>query len=146
VLTKSEPALTRTFNELPDTLAEVRTTLDKFGARAARADLIRAELGPQDAASRKLLAGRTPSELKQAMGQLRDALTNVNTAAGNLNRTVSENRGAVRQFSESGLSELSVAIRELRALVANLNAISTRLDRDPAGYLLGGGRQGYQPR
>ena len=80
------------------------------------------------------------------MTQLRDALANVNAAAGSLNRTVVESRGSVRQFSESGLAELSVAIRELRTLIDSLNAISARLDRDPAGYLLGGGRQGYQPR
>ncbi len=146
MLAKSEPSVTRTLSELPDTLAELRRALDRFGAVGARAELILAELGPQDEATRKLLAGRTPSDLKQAVAQLRDALANVNQAAGNLNRTVTENRGAVRQFSEGGLAELSVAIRELRSLVASLNAISARLDRDPAGYLLGGGKQGYQPK
>jgi phospholipid/cholesterol/gamma-HCH transport system substrate-binding protein len=133
-------------NELPETLAQLRQTLDRFGAVSARAELILTELGPQDEASVKALSGRTPSELKQAITQLREALVNVNAVAGSLNRTVSESRGSVRQFSEGGLAELSVAIRELRTLIANLNAISTRLDRDPAGYLLGGGRQGYQPR
>jgi phospholipid/cholesterol/gamma-HCH transport system substrate-binding protein len=146
MLAKTEPAFTRTVNELPDTLVELRRTLDRLAAVSGRAEIILAELGPQDEATRKLLAGRTPSELKQSITQLRDALANVNAAAGNLNRTLAENRGSVRQFSEGGLTELSVAIRELRALVASLNAISARLDRDPAGYLLGGGRQGYQPR
>ncbi|HEX2888288.1 MAG TPA: MlaD family protein [Vineibacter terrae] len=146
MLAKTEPAFSKTVNDLPETLADLRKMLDRFGSASERLDLMLAELGPQDEATRKMLAGRTPSELKQAMIQLRDALANVNSAAGNLNRTVSENRGAVRQFSEGGLSELSVAIRELRTLVANLNAISSRLDRDPAGYLLGGSRQGYQPR
>jgi phospholipid/cholesterol/gamma-HCH transport system substrate-binding protein len=146
MLAKTEPALSRTINDLPDTLAQLRQTLERFGEMSARAELLLAELGPQDEATTKALAGRTPSELKQAMTQLRDALVNVNAVAANLNRTVTESRGSVRQFSEGGLTELSVAIRELRTLVANLNAISTRLDRDPAGYLLGGGRQGYQPR
>lgn len=146
MVAKSEPSFTKAMGELPDTVAELRRTLARFEAVGSQAELILAELGPQDEASRKLLAGRTPSELKQSVIQLRDALANVNAAAGNLNRTVTESRAPVRQFAEGGLAELSVAIRELRTLIASLNAISARLDRDPAGYLLGGGRQGYQPR
>ncbi len=146
MLAKTEPAFTQTMNGLPEMVADLRKTLDKFSGMSDRLDLMLAELGPQDEATRKLLAGRTPSELKQSVALLRDALANVNAAAGSLSRTVAENRGAVRQFSEGGLTELSVAIRELRALVASLNAISSRLDRDPAGYLLGGSKQGYQPR
>lgn len=146
MIARTEPSLSRTLNDLPEVMAELRRTLARFGAVSTQAEMILAELGPQDEATRRALAGRSPGELKQAVTQLRQALANVNAAAGNLNRTVAENRGAVRQFSEGGLAELSVAIRELRALVASLNAISARLDRDPAGYLLGGGRQGYQPR
>ena len=36
----------------------------------------------------------------------------------------------VRQFTEQGLIELNATIRELKTLSANLNAISTRLERD----------------
>lgn len=146
MLAKSEPAFSRTLNELPQAVGDLRQTLARFEAVGAQAELLLAELGPQDEATRKLLAGRTPSELKQAIVQLREALANVNQAAGALNRTVADSRAPVRQFAEGGLAELSVAIRELRTLIASINAISARLDRDPAGYLLGGGRQGYQPR
>ncbi|HJQ57357.1 MAG TPA: MlaD family protein [Vineibacter sp.] len=146
MIARSEPAFKQAMNELPGTVVELRRTLARFEAVGAQAELILAELGPQDEATRKALAGRTPSELKQAVTQLRDALANVNAAAGNLNRTVTESRAPVRQFAEGGLAELSVAIRELRTLIASINAISARIDRDPAGYLLGGGRQGYQPK
>jgi phospholipid/cholesterol/gamma-HCH transport system substrate-binding protein len=145
-LAKVEPSFTRTVGELPGAIADLRRTLARFEAVGAQAELILAELAPQDDATRKLLAGRTPSELKQSVIQLREALANVNSAASGLNRTVAESRAPVRQFAEGGLAELSVAIRELRTLIASINAISARLDRDPAGYLLGGGRQGYQPR
>jgi phospholipid/cholesterol/gamma-HCH transport system substrate-binding protein len=146
MLARTEPAFTKTMNELPDAVAELRQAMTKITAVGARAELLLAELGPQDAATRKALEGRAPSELKEAIGELRGALANLNAAAGGLNKAVAENRGAVRQFSEGGLTELSIAIRELRALVASLNAISARLDRDPAGYLFGGSRQGYQPK
>jgi phospholipid/cholesterol/gamma-HCH transport system substrate-binding protein len=51
----------------------------------------------------------------------------------------------VRQFSETGLTELSLAIRELRQLTANLNIIATKLERDPAGFVFSG-KQGYTPK
>ena len=88
MLARTEPAFTKTVNELPETLAQLRQTLDRFSAMSARAELIRTELGPQDEASTRALAGRTPSELKQAVTQLREALVNINAVAGSLNRTV----------------------------------------------------------
>jgi phospholipid/cholesterol/gamma-HCH transport system substrate-binding protein len=40
---------------------------------------------------------------------------------------------------------LSLTIRELRQLTANLNVIATRLERDPAGFVFSG-KQGYTPK
>ena len=51
----------------------------------------------------------------------------------------------VKNFTESGLTELSMTIRELRQLTANLNVIATRLERDPAGFVFSG-KQGYTPK
>ncbi|MBL8673806.1 MAG: MCE family protein [Rhodospirillales bacterium] len=144
-IARNDKAIEKTIAELPETLADMRRALAKAEAMVDSASLVLAELGPQDEATRRALAGRAPGELKQSVAALREALASVNGAAGGLNKMLGDSRGAVRQFSEGGLSELAAAVRELRALVAGLNAISTRLERDPAGYLLGG-KQGYSPR
>jgi phospholipid/cholesterol/gamma-HCH transport system substrate-binding protein len=51
----------------------------------------------------------------------------------------------VRQFTETGLAELSLAVRELRQLTANLNVLATKLERDPAAFIFSG-KQGYTPK
>ena len=58
---------------------------------------------------------------------------------------MADNKGSIRAFSETGLNELSLTIRELRQLTANLNVIATRLERDPAGFVFSG-KQGYTPK
>ena len=65
--------------------------------------------------------------------------------AGQLSKLVSESKGPIKNFSESGLTELSMTIRELRQLTTNLNVIATRLERDPAGFVFSG-KQGYTPK
>lgn len=111
----------------------------------ASANLLVAELGPQDAEARALLAGRTPGELGRTLAQARQAMASLDAAAANMGRLVADNRRPIAQFTESGLTEFSLAIRELRQLTANLNVIATKLERDPAGFVLGG-KQGYTPR
>ncbi len=58
---------------------------------------------------------------------------------------MTDNKAPIRAFTETGLTELSLTIRELRQLTANLNVIATRLERDPAGFVFSG-KQGYTPK
>ena len=58
---------------------------------------------------------------------------------------VVENKGPIRNFTETGLTEFSLALRELRQLTANLNIIATKLERDPANFVFSG-KQGYTPK
>ena len=62
-----------------------------------------------------------------------------------LNKLVADNKGPIKSFTETGLTELSLAIRELRQLTANLNVIATKLERDPANFVFSG-KQGYTPK
>jgi phospholipid/cholesterol/gamma-HCH transport system substrate-binding protein len=72
-------------------------------------------------------------------------MAQIEGAAGQLNRLITDSRGPIQQFSDNGLVELSLAIRELRQLTANLNIIATKLERDPAGFVFSG-KQGYTPK
>lgn len=55
-----------------------------------------------------------------------------------LNRVTAENEGALASGLQ-GMGELTPALRELRSTLRNLNAFTSRLERNPAGTLLGNG-------
>ena len=114
-------------------------------SNAVSLNTIALELGPQDAASRKALAGKEPSEISKTLVEARTALKNIDNAAGQLNKLIGDSKAPLKQFSENGLVELSLAIRELRQLTSNINVIATKLERDPANFLFTG-KQGYTPK
>ena len=124
---------------------EIRKTFDKINALTESLGQIVLELGPQDDATKKALAGKAPGEIRKVVAEARAAFASIDSAAGQLGKLVAENKGPIRQFSQSGLTELSLTIRELRQLTANLNVIATRLERDPAGFVFSG-KQGYTPK
>jgi phospholipid/cholesterol/gamma-HCH transport system substrate-binding protein len=142
---KQDAAIQKTLAELPGAVAEIRGTFDKLNGLADSLSLIALELGPQDAETRKALAGKQPGELGKTVTEARQALANIDGAAAQLNRLLAENRTPVKQFTESGLAEISLAIRELRQLTSNLNIIATKLERDPAGFVFSG-KHGYTPK
>ncbi len=69
--------------------------------------------------------------------KLDSTLTRLDSAAGNADSLLDENRGAIKHFTEDGLAQLGPTLEELRMLVRDLRRISTRLDDNPAGYVLG---------
>ena len=144
-IAKQDAAIQTTLAELPGAITEFRNTFSKLNGLADSLELIALELGPQDAASRKALAGKDASELRKTIVEARAAFANIDGAAGQLSKLVADNKGPIKSFSESGLTELSLTIRELRQLTANLNVIATKLERDPAGFVFSG-KQGYTPK
>jgi len=135
---KQDAAIQAAIASLPDAIADFRRTFDKVS-------LIAMELGPQDAESRKALAGKEPGDLRKTMVEARASLAKIDAAASQLDGLLAENRAPLRQFSATGLTELALTIHELRQLTENLNIIATKLERDPAGFVFSG-KQGYTPK
>ena len=144
-IAKQDAAIQATLAELPVAIADFHKTFDKLNGLTESLNLIALEVGPQDDAARKALAGKAPGELRKMVAEARKAFTDIDAAASQLNRLVAENKGPIKSFTETGLTELSLTIRELRQLTANLNIIATRLERDPAGFVFSG-KQGYTPK
>jgi phospholipid/cholesterol/gamma-HCH transport system substrate-binding protein len=144
-IAKQDANIQQTLADLPGAVTEFNKTFAKLNSAADRINLIAMELGPQDAESKKALAGKEPSELNKTLVEARKALTNIDAASAQLNRLVADSKGGIREFSENGLVELSYAIRELRQLTSNLNVIATKIERDPANFLFTG-KQGYTPK
>ena len=76
-------------------------------------------------------------KLPGLIAKLDSTLTRLDSAAGNADSLLDENRGAIKHFTEDGLAQLGPTLEELRMLVRDLRRISTRLDDNPAGYVLG---------
>ncbi len=142
---KSDGAIQTALAELPAAIEDVRKTFSKLNELSNSLTSIAQEIGPQDEATRKALAGKTPGELSKTLAEARKALANIDATAGQLNKVIVDSKGPIKSFTETGLTEFSLAMRELRQLTANLNVIATRLERDPAAFVFSG-QQGYTPK
>ena len=76
-------------------------------------------------------------KLPALIGKLDSTLTRLDRVAGNADRILADNRGAIDTFAQDGLGQLGPALEELRTLVRDLRRISARLEDNPAGYMLG---------
>lgn len=63
-----------------------------------------------------------------------------------LQEMVAENRSPIREFTASGLNELTGLLIEMRDLVVAVNRVTTELQRDPARFFFGNQQQGYETR
>ena len=75
--------------------------------------------------------------LPALLDKLDATIAKLDAAAGNANAMIAENRPAIRNFTQEGLPQVEPTLVELRALVRELRGVTTRLDRNPARYLLG---------
>ncbi|KRG69630.1 MlaD family protein [Pseudoxanthomonas dokdonensis] len=76
-------------------------------------------------------------QLPQIIDKLDTTLAKLDSAAGNADAILGENRAAINSFANDGLGQLGPTLTELRGLVRDLRRISDRLDDNPARYLLG---------
>jgi phospholipid/cholesterol/gamma-HCH transport system substrate-binding protein len=75
--------------------------------------------------------------LPELIKKLDATLANLESASKNANSVISDNREAISDFSQNGLGQVGPTLAELRVLVRDLRRVSSRLDRNPAGYATG---------
>ena len=84
------------------------------------------------------------SDLVETLDELSGAASSLGGAAQQLDGLVGDLREPLSDFSGTGLYELTNLVGESRALVAALTRITKEVERDPAGFLIGGSRQGFE--
>ncbi len=101
-----------------------------------------------NAASRNLVrtVDRTGEELRQLVVELQQTARAATSMAQQVEALVAENRMPLRDFTNTGLYEISYLINELRTLIVNLNRLTTEVGRDPARFIFGTQRQGYEAK
>ena len=83
-------------------------------------------------------------DLVNTLAELSTAASNLGSAALQLDGMVEDLREPLSDFSGTGLYELTNLVGESRALVAALTRITKEVERDPAGFLIGGSRRGFK--
>lgn len=83
-------------------------------------------------------------DLVNTLAELSTAANNLGAAALQLDGMVQDLREPLSDFSGTGLYELTNLVGESRALVAALTRITKEVERDPAGFLIGGSQRGFQ--
>jgi phospholipid/cholesterol/gamma-HCH transport system substrate-binding protein len=79
------------------------------------------------------------------LDEVSTAARSFRTLAGRLDTLVRQSEEPVADFSQSTLYEIRQLVAELRQLAAAYSRIGKEIERDPAGYLLGGQQRGFQP-
>jgi phospholipid/cholesterol/gamma-HCH transport system substrate-binding protein len=120
--------------EAAQTMQELRKTLASVNRLS---DGLNAGLVAKDGA-----VDRLNSALQSADSVIRK-LSDMSTK---LDAMVQENRPAIRDFSQRGLTELNQLITEARQMVAGISRLAGEVERDPARFFFGDRREGYRPR
>jgi phospholipid/cholesterol/gamma-HCH transport system substrate-binding protein len=89
-------------------------------------------------------AGTTLVDLQAAARNLGNTARSISVVADHLDATIAENREPLRDFSNTGLYELTQMLTELRIMIASMTRISSQIERDPARFFLGDRREGFQ--
>jgi phospholipid/cholesterol/gamma-HCH transport system substrate-binding protein len=97
------------------------------------------------------MAGSIDREVTVTSKDARDLIASLKTTADHLSGAtqqleamIAENREPIRDFSSSGLYELTNLLTEARDLIVVLNRVTTEVQRDPARFIFGDQQQGYE--
>ena len=81
------------------------------------------------------MAGQGPGGLMQ---DATDTLASIKAAADNFNAQVSTLGGGLGDFNDRGLRDFRNLVTEGQRTIGRLDRVISNLERNPAGYLLGG--------
>src|SRR6266851_912553 len=82
----------------------------------------------------------------RAVQELNQSAKNLTQLTAHLDSIVQENRGALRDFTQTGFGQAQQLLTDSRALILELTRVADQLERDPARFLFGDRREGYRPR
>lgn len=126
-------------------VAQFTASLDR--AAPALADLV--ERTEQSAASIQRVAESAEQimtsnqeAINATIGDLQATVTAVRRMADQVNNMVAENRQGLRDFTETGLYEITGLAQDAQRMVNQITRLSEQLERDPARFFFGDRGQG----
>jgi phospholipid/cholesterol/gamma-HCH transport system substrate-binding protein len=76
-------------------------------------------------------------ELPALVARLDRTLAKLESASTSADAILTDNRDAISDFSQDGLSQVGPTMRQLRGLIRELDDLVERVEGNPAGFLLG---------
>jgi paraquat-inducible protein B len=132
--------LTKFSTALGDSDDHVRSALTKVDKLAGDADMAAADFGETAKRLNRILADNDPA-LKSMLAQFNKAAGGLNQLTDRLNAILLENREGLKDFTGTGLYDLTNLIRDTQEMVGNLNRTIEDLRRNPSQFLFGGQAQ-----
>lgn len=86
----------------------------------------------------------TSKDARSLIAGLQETAGNLSSATQQIEAMLAENREPIRDFTNTGLYELSNLLTEARELIVVLNRLTTEVQRDPARFIFGDQQQGYE--
>jgi phospholipid/cholesterol/gamma-HCH transport system substrate-binding protein len=83
------------------------------------------------------------AQADNTLAQIRVLSENFSKTSERLNQLIDDNRQPVRDFTGTGLYELTQMITEVRLLAQTMNRISIQIERDPARFFFGDRQKGF---
>jgi phospholipid/cholesterol/gamma-HCH transport system substrate-binding protein len=142
----------KNINGISASIDNISTTTQILANRTKQIDQAITDGAEAVASLRKLTmdlskdAGNLTASAQEAFKDAKKALDAFGKVADNMQAVVSENRPALRDFSQTGLYEFTQFISEARTLIVNLSRLSAQLERDPAQFLFGNQQKGFEAR
>lgn len=139
------------------TLANLKAVTDTLAAqREDIATLIKSARDASDHLNRALASaektlgtvdGQLGKKLPGMMEHLDHSLAQLDSLTKNSDAMIKDNRGAINNFANQGLAQLGPTLAQMRQVLREINRLTTRLQENPAGYLLGRDKpQEFQPK
>ncbi|PWC33824.1 MlaD family protein [Azospirillum sp. TSO35-2] len=130
--------LARSSAELGETMAQARRTLNGFETVGPHLDHTLAQADQAFATF--------DGSARQLTGETRELMRSLKRTSDTVNALIGENREPVRDFTATGLYEVTLLVSQLRDLSGQLSRVITRIENDPSNFLFGGTRQGVEVR
>ncbi len=124
--------------------------MENVRAGSERANALLEEFSETSRAVTRLAAGlesEVIERLPELAGELQSALAHFASVAERIDQVVADNEQALSEFGQETVAQLGPAVQEMRQLVRELSRASSRFERHPARFLLGGDQpEEYRPR
>jgi phospholipid/cholesterol/gamma-HCH transport system substrate-binding protein len=145
---KNREAISDTLANIRDTTAVFKDRSQEIGRLIDDSDRTMRNLEAASTTLRDVLAklDRTSDKVDGVVTDADVAVRQATKLAADIDAVVEATRPGLRSLTTDGVNQLNQLLIDARHLVASLDRVSEKLERDPGRFLFGEPRSGYAPR
>jgi phospholipid/cholesterol/gamma-HCH transport system substrate-binding protein len=136
-------SIARESGQIGDLLHETRAAVNSLGNAGKNVAALTASLDREtEPMSKEIRASII--ELRQTLASVRQGIGALDSVVSDVSKVVDDNKAPLRDFTNSGLYELSTFFAEARVLVDSLTRLTDKIERDPANFFFGDSQRGVK--